>query len=245
MLDCLIPARGGSKGVKNKNIYPVHDVPLIAYTIKSALDCPEIRHVYVSTDSEQISSIAKSYGAFVPFLRPAHLAADSSLDREVFTHFNSFCHENKIDITTHLVHLRATSPVRNVSVLTNAINFFLDAHISSQYTSLRSIHNSSHCPFKWFKIVDNTLVPLFTSENDAFEHFNLPRQHFPPVLIPNGYIDIVPSNVKPRDLSFHGSKILPFITESSYDIDTLEQLLKLEESSILLEESLDLKNGLS
>jgi len=245
MLDCLIPARGGSKGVKNKNIYPVHDVPLIAYTIKSALDCPEIRHVYVSTDSEQIASIAKSYGALVPFLRPSHLAADSSLDREVFTHFNSYCQDNNIGITRHLVHLRATSPVRNISVLTTAINQFLEAHISSQYTSLRSVHQSLHCPFKWFKIVNNSLVPLFSSENDAFEHFNLPRQHFPSVLVPNGYIDIVPSYVKSTDLSFHGSKILPFVTDSSYDIDTLDQLLNLEKSSMLLKESLDLKNGLS
>ena len=99
MLDCLIPARGGSKGIKNKNIYPIHDIPLIAYSIKSARDCPLIDNVYVSTDSPEIAQIALKYGAQVPFLRPAHLSSDSAIDREVFTHFYKFCVVNNINIS--------------------------------------------------------------------------------------------------------------------------------------------------
>ena len=72
----LIPARGGSKGVKGKNIRPLLGKPLIAYSIECGLACPSINHLVVSTDCEKIADVAREYGAEVPFMRPLELAMD-------------------------------------------------------------------------------------------------------------------------------------------------------------------------
>ena len=73
---CIIPARGGSKGIHKKNIRPIGGKPLIYYTIKSCLQSKIFSHVIVSTEDKQIASIAKKYGAEVPFMRPKRLAGD-------------------------------------------------------------------------------------------------------------------------------------------------------------------------
>ena len=74
----VIPARGGSKGVPGKNIRVAHGKPLIAWTIAAARCSTYLDRIIVSTDSDDIAAIARQYGAEVPFMRPAHLAADDS-----------------------------------------------------------------------------------------------------------------------------------------------------------------------
>ena len=75
---CVIPARGGSKGLKNKNLRKVCDKPLIYYPIADALKSNLFDHIFVSTDSENIAKTSKKYGASVPFLRPKKFAKDLS-----------------------------------------------------------------------------------------------------------------------------------------------------------------------
>jgi CMP-N,N'-diacetyllegionaminic acid synthase len=82
----VIGARGGSKGVPRKNIRLLAGKPLIAHTIKCARNCPVLQRVVVSTDDEEIARAASEYGAEVPFMRPAHLAQDSSPKWPVFQH---------------------------------------------------------------------------------------------------------------------------------------------------------------
>ena len=74
----LIPARGGSKGLPNKNIKLLNGKPLIAYSIEAALQAKEVTRVIVSTDYKDIEEVALQYGAEVPFLRPDFLATDNS-----------------------------------------------------------------------------------------------------------------------------------------------------------------------
>lgn len=83
---CLICARGGSKGVPNKNIRRFGNKPLIAHTIRSAIESKLFSHVVVSTDSAEIAKISKKYGAEVPFIRPKSLAKDSTPVGDVFIH---------------------------------------------------------------------------------------------------------------------------------------------------------------
>ena len=66
---CIIPARGGSKGIKNKNLMKVNKKPLIFYPINAALKSKVCDYIFVSTDSDKIAKVAKSYNASVPFLR--------------------------------------------------------------------------------------------------------------------------------------------------------------------------------
>ncbi len=82
----VIPARGGSKGIKDKNIYPLCSMPLIAYTIEAAGGSKYVDRTIVSTDSERIAEVSKEYGAEVPFMRPESLAADNSKTIDVIMH---------------------------------------------------------------------------------------------------------------------------------------------------------------
>ena len=83
---CLIPARGGSKGIHHKNIKMLGDKPLIAHTIEIALSLKKFEHVIVSTDDERIARISEKYGAEIPYLRPKNLATDHSSMDEVMLH---------------------------------------------------------------------------------------------------------------------------------------------------------------
>ena len=83
---CFIGARGGSKGIKRKNIKPILGKPLIAYTIESALQSNLFDNVIVSTEDNEIASIAKKYGAEIPFMRPKKLATDNASMVDVWKH---------------------------------------------------------------------------------------------------------------------------------------------------------------
>ncbi len=83
---CVIPARGGSKGLPGKNIRPLAGLPLIAHSIRCAQSCCELSRIIVSTDSPEIAEVAKVHGAAVPFLRPAELATDTAPMMGVLRH---------------------------------------------------------------------------------------------------------------------------------------------------------------
>ncbi|MPZ04454.1 acylneuraminate cytidylyltransferase family protein, partial [Micrococcus luteus] len=83
---CVIPVRGGSRGLPGKNIRLLGGHPLVAWTIQAALEAEEDLHVVVSTDSAEIAEVALRYGADVPGLRPAHLAQDSTPTEPVIEH---------------------------------------------------------------------------------------------------------------------------------------------------------------
>ncbi len=82
----IIPARGGSKGLPRKNIRSLAGHPLIAYSIAAALQANSVTRTIISTDDEEIAAVARTYGAEVPFLRPAEYAQDNSLDLPAFQH---------------------------------------------------------------------------------------------------------------------------------------------------------------
>ena len=91
---CVIPARGGSKGVLNKNIVDVLGSPLISFSIKSAIESDLFDRVIVSTDSKEIAEVSISYGADVPFIRPPELSTDDSLVEDTFVHCLKFIEKN-------------------------------------------------------------------------------------------------------------------------------------------------------
>ena len=121
----LIPARGGSKGIKDKNIYPLCGKPLIAYSIDSAKRSKYIDEIVVSTDSIKIAEVAKNYGAYVPFLRPVELASDTAKSIDAIVHAIKWLEDRneKFDI---FVLLQPTSPLRTVEDLDGALEKFVD-----------------------------------------------------------------------------------------------------------------------
>ena len=136
----LIPARGGSKGVPKKNIQMVKGYPLIAYSIAAGRLSKWIHRVVVSTDSEEIAQIALHFGAEVPFLRPKEFASDLSGDIEFVEHAIQYLYEKERSIPEYLVHLRVTTPLREVEIVDRAIAYCRERQ---ECCSLRSGHKAS------------------------------------------------------------------------------------------------------
>ena len=113
-------ARGGSKGLPRKNVLPFAGEPLVAHTIKQALACALIDGVYVSTDDEEIASIARRYGAVVPYRRPVELASDSAGKIAAIEHMVQFLELQGMVIGT-VVDMQPTSPLRTPADLEQAI----------------------------------------------------------------------------------------------------------------------------
>ena len=119
----LICARGGSKGLKNKNIKNFDGKPLIAWTILLAKKVKEIDRVIVSTESEKIANISKKYGAEVPFLRPKKLSLDYSPEWKVWKHAVNFLKKQN-EKPTGIIILHATSPLRSTKDIKKCIKLF-------------------------------------------------------------------------------------------------------------------------
>ena len=91
---CIIPARSGSKGIKNKNIMDFNGKPLLVWSIEQAQKCNYEMKIIVSTDSQEYANIAIKYGAEVPFIRPAHLSNDKALAVPTIQHAVLFSESN-------------------------------------------------------------------------------------------------------------------------------------------------------
>lgn len=108
----IIPARGGSKGLPGKNVRMMCGKPLIAWTIEKALGSCTLDEVMVTTDSEEIAAIASSFGAAVPFLRPAELASDTASSYDTVIHALDFYKRESSREFDYIVLLEPTSPLR-------------------------------------------------------------------------------------------------------------------------------------
>lgn len=120
----IIPARGESKGIKNKNIRVFNKLPLIAHTIKLAKKSPSISRIIVSTEDKKIKKIAEKFGAEVPFLRPKKLAQDSSEVVDAVIHLLKKLKDQKEYIPDYIILLQVTSPLRTAKDINRAIELF-------------------------------------------------------------------------------------------------------------------------
>lgn len=216
----LIPARSGSKGLKDKNIASVGGHPLLAYSIAVAKLCKNIDEIIVSTDSRDYAAAATKYGATVPFIRPKSLALDSSIDRDFFIHAMEWYENNNIILPDFVVHLRPTTPIRDSNVLSQAISFMVE---NPEFTALRSAHETHLTPYKMFKNTGDYMEPFLVLE-DVMESYNLPRQAFEKCFIPNGYVDILRPSVFMSGTQLHGKQMKMWETQEIPDIDTIADL---------------------
>jgi len=210
----IIPARGGSKGLPNKNIKYLAGKPLIAYTIEAAKKSKYIDKIIISTDSEEICLVAESYGAEVPFLRPGYLANDDSkvIDSYFYT-IDMLKNEHNMDISEFIV-LQPTSPLRTSDDIDSAIKLFIDAKADS----VISFCEANHPPI-WAKKIINTKVTDYFSESAE----NKNRQEHDNAFIPNGAIFIFNYQFLKTNGSYYSDKTIPYIMpkERSVDIDSL------------------------
>ncbi len=134
-----ICARGGSRGVPGKNIRPLLGKPLIAYSIEQALAQAQIDRVFVSTDCEQIASVASQSGAEVPFLRPPELATDSAAKVPAIQHLVGWV-SSHVGPVGRIVDLDPTSPLRDASDI-EACLALLDDHTDAVITGYEAEKN--------------------------------------------------------------------------------------------------------
>lgn len=233
----IIPARGGSKGIPKKNIREFAGYPLIAYSIAAAQRSELITRVLVSTDDPEIAEVAREFGAEVPFLRPAALAQDDTLDHPVFEHALQWLKENEGYEPDIVVQLRPTSPIRPVRLVDEAIQILLN---HPQTDSVRGVVPAGQNPHKMWRIgVDGQMQPLLEVEGIP-EPYNAPRQSLPPVYWQTGHIDVIRPQVILQKGSMSGDVILPVIIapEFTVDIDTMRDWERYE--SVVREQNLEM-----
>lgn len=212
----IIPARGGSKGLPGKNIKKLAGKPLIAHTIEAALHATSVDQVIVSTDSEEIASIAAAYGATVPFMRPAFLATDeaSAVDVYLYT-VERLMQELDITIQEFMV-LLPTSPLRTGDDIDRAHELY------NQKNGITLISVSEvHSPIEWLLKKDNDGFLKNAGLGDTRTMLN--RQNYESYYEPNGAIYILNYEYLKSNRSYYAEKTIPYVIDSlkAIDIDTL------------------------
>jgi len=173
----IIAARGGSKGLKNKNVLNLNGKPVIAYSIQDALKSKFITKIIVSTDSPKIAKIAKDFGAEVPFLRPKKLSQDNSSINNAFEHAIKFL-EKKGFYYDNFISLGGCCPVR----AKNDIDQAVELYFKKKAKTLVSVKENNK-PIEWYfrKTKDGRLVKFKKKKIQN-------RQGHEKFLIPNGSI---------------------------------------------------------
>jgi CMP-N-acetylneuraminic acid synthetase len=222
----LIPARGGSKGIPRKNILPIAGKPVIAYSIQHAQESKRINRVIVSTDDAEIADVARTWGAEVPFMRPAEFAQDLSPDIDVFRHALLWLKEHEDYTPDLVVHLRPPGPVRRVELIDQAIDLLL-AHPEAD--AVRSVALARQTPYKmWFLTDDGYLDPVLRIEGMP-DCQSVPRQQLPKVYWQNGYVDVIRPRAVLEKKAMWGDYALPFIVEEPlFELDYPDDIPAIE-----------------
>ena len=213
----VIPARGGSKGIPRKNILDFAGYPLISYSIAAATQSKFVTRTIVSTDDEEIAQIARAYGAEIPFLRPAELAEDNTLDYPVFEHLLLKLQQTEGYVPDVVVQLRPTSPVRPVNVVDDAVQLLID---HENATCVRGIVPAGQNPHKMWRVDPETrqMIPLLKVEGIK-EPYNAPRQLLPDVFWQTGHIDAIRTSTITEQKSLTGDFLLPLMIDRQFTVD--------------------------
>jgi len=208
----IIPARGGSKSIPKKNIQLLGPKPLVAYSIEYSLSSSQVSKTVVSTDSSEIADISKSFGADVPFLRPAKYATDESRDYDFMRHALDYF-ESLGEVYDLYILLRPTSPVRPQGLIQRAIEIF-EENLGA--TSVRSVAIAKEHPYRAWLENSNGTIDGFVS--NVSESYNLPRQQLPLVYFQTGDVEAV-SRETILEGSISGGSVYPLVIDHSEMID--------------------------
>ena len=212
----FIPARSGSKSIKDKNIKILNGKPLIAWSIQACLKSKFINKVVISTDSKKYAKIAKKYGADEIIIRPKKISKDKSTDYEAIIHAILNLKYSDYDL---IAHIRPTTPQRDVFDIDKAIKIFA----ISKYNSLRSVHEMSESAYKSFEISKKNQLKPIANLKFSLDDLNKPRQAFKNTYVANGVIDIYRKKFILEQKKLFGKKVIAYITKYTEEIDSLNQ----------------------
>ena len=206
---CVIPARGGSKGIPHKNIKELNGKPLILYSIEVARQIFNDDDICVTTDDKQIIAVVEKCGLRVPFVRPSHLATDHASSQDVIIHALDFYEQNN-RFYDGILLLQPTSPFRLKRHIEEALNLYVD-----DCDMVVSVREASANPY----------FNLFEEDTSGYLHISkgeekyTRRQDAPPVWEYNGSIYIMNCNSLKTMIMSDFPRIIKYPMENIYSID--------------------------
>lgn len=209
----VIPARGGSKRLPGKNIRPLAGLPLIAWTIRTAIASGIFDEVLVSTDAPDVAEISARHGAAVPWLRPPELATDTATSVDVVLHAVSAC-EAAGQTVASVMLLQPTSPFRSVATIRRAV----ELHDASGKAPVVSVCLAQAHPAWCFQLEDDGCLRGYVNGSP----FPSRSQELPPAYQLNGAVYLASVADLRRDKSFFGPRtraLLMAQPDESLDID--------------------------
>lgn len=209
----IIPARGGSKGIPGKNKKILGQKPLVAYTIEAGLESTLIQDLIVSTDDEEIAKIARSLGAEVPFMRPSHLATDTSPTIDTVAHLIQRLEESgrKYDA---VCLLQPSVPFRTIGLIDECIRMFISAESESLITTREVPHKFNP---HWIFEEDDTegRLRLATGEIQIITR----RQELPKAFFRDGSVYLTRTETIQKKESLYGDSIAYVLNANSPEIN--------------------------
>ncbi len=209
----VIPARGGSKSIPNKNIVEVSGKPLIAWTIEASLKSKSIDRLIVSTDSKQIAEVATDYGAEVPFERPDELAADDTPGIEPIIHAAHWLEENAEYRSEYVMCLSPTTPLRTAADIDTSIEMIRDKDIDAVVSVVLAKHHPN-----WMKLIDpHGFMSSYIIKEELIDR----RQDLPSVYALNGSIYLAKRELLLGEKTWYTAKTYAYVMpeERSIDVD--------------------------
>ena len=197
----IIPARGGSKEIKNKNLIKINDKPLVSYSIESAKNSKYIDKIVVTTDDKKIMKISQDFGAEI-VERPKNLSGDKAKVEDAIFHTLDYLKQNQNYDPDYIVLLQPTSPLRKIGEIDKVIKRLLVARADSIFTSI-GLHPSV---WKWNKGFTSPIV------NKQFNNpiYYIDRQKLPETLIANGSIYVTKTKIFKRTKTRVGGKVTTY-----------------------------------
>ncbi|MDW8338367.1 MAG: acylneuraminate cytidylyltransferase family protein [Thermoleophilia bacterium] len=212
----LVPARAGSERVPGKNVRPLAGHPLLAYAIEAARQSGVFERVVVSTDSEEVATIARWYGADVPFLRPPEYATATSPDIE----WLSYTLPRLEEPYELFAIVRATNPFRGPAAIRRGLEQLL---ATPEADSLRAVELVKQHPGKMWVLAEDgrTMRPLLDQSHLEVAWHAGQYQALPPVYIQNSALEIAWTRVLSETGTREGRVVAPFLTEGyeGFNID--------------------------
>jgi CMP-N,N'-diacetyllegionaminic acid synthase len=219
----IIPARGGSKGLPGKNIMPLCGKPLIAWSIEAGLQSKHLDTVMVTTDSEEIATVAKYHGAEVPFLRPPELALDHSTTFDAVKHTIDFYRAGFDKVFNYVVLLEPTSPLRESDDIDRMIEKLMQEE--EHFDSIVSIGEVHEHPSIMKRIDGDVLIP-YCEELELTTR----RQDNQPAYFPYGVAYIIKTAVLLKEQTFYSARNTYYTIKrhQNYEVDDVYDFLAIE-----------------
>lgn len=215
----IIPARGGSKGIPDKNIREVHGKPLISYTIEAALQSTLADEIWVSSDDERILQVAKTAGVFLS-RRPKEMAGDESPVDEAVNYLLEQAGDDKFDA---VMLLQPTAPIRTGADIDRAVKILRDNPEANSVISVCEMDDVH--PARMYSLNGNSHLSSFIPEFESARRQDIPKAYYR-----NGSIYLVRMEAFRQTGSLMAKPAIPYIMDRKYlcNIDDPRDLIVAE-----------------